>query len=248
MYDLILGFKFAFAYFSILPVKFGKDDNLSSSKVLGSMLLFFPLVGTLLATISVGVFLLLEPLGWYGAIFASVLYMILYGFLHTEAILDVADALYASHSGKDAYSIIKDPTVGAMGVVWSVGVVILKLSGATFLLMHHLFSLFIFIALLSRFGLLLLFYTQKFRSNFLTQLKESFTWEFLKVALISYSLIALYLLGVFSLFFALLAFGIAFLIAKYLEAKLGFMNGDLLGATLEGSEVLLLLFGALLWH
>lgn len=247
MKSLYLGLKFAFSYFSIIPVKFNEHDDLSSKDVLGSMLLFLPLVGFVLGTLTVGLFHLLEPLSWYGALFSAVVYMMLYGFLHTEAVMDVADAIYASHSGKDAYDIIKEPTVGAMGILWTVGSVLLKISGITFLLMHHLFAPFIAILIVSRLGLLILFYTQTFRSTFATQLKASLTRNYLLSALILFSIIGLLLAGVY--FFTILLAGLlsTYLIATFIKSKIGFMNGDVLGTTLENVEILLFMMVALLW-
>jgi adenosylcobinamide-GDP ribazoletransferase len=98
--------------------------------------------------------------------------MMLYGFLHTEAIMDVADALYAAHSGKDAYTIIKEPTVGAMGVLWAGCMVLMKVAGITYLLLHGEYALFLSILLISRLGLLLLFFTKKFSSTFITKMQE----------------------------------------------------------------------------
>ena len=126
MREYYLGLKFSFSYFTLLPIQFSKADDLSTKPVLGSMLFFFPLVGLVLGLLTIGLFWLLSSLSWLGSVIAAVMYMVLYGFLHTEAVIDVADAIYASHSGKDAYAIIKDPTVGAMGVLYAVTVVLLK--------------------------------------------------------------------------------------------------------------------------
>ncbi len=248
MYNLFLGFKFAFAYFSILPMRFKRDDDLSKSEVLGAMLFFFPLVGYVLMGLSIFLFTLLNSLDYYGAIFASVVYLILYGFLHTEAILDVADAIYASHSGKDAYSVIKDSTVGAMGVLWSVAILILKVAGVSYALLHHLFGFLLVVAILSRFSLLVLFFTQEFRSTFLEKLKEGFTKQFFIWATLIYSIVGFLTLGLNFFYIVAVALTLAFLIAKWIEKRVGFINGDVLGATLEGVEVLVVLFGALLWH
>ncbi len=57
-----LGLKFAFSYFSILPISFKNDVDLSTKEVLGSMLFFFPFVGLVLGLLTVGVYSLLEPL------------------------------------------------------------------------------------------------------------------------------------------------------------------------------------------
>jgi len=123
MYKIYLGFKFSFSYFSIFPVAFKSEDDLSDPTVLGAMLLFFPFVGLVLGLSTLMIFLLLEHTQWLAAIVAAIVYMMVYGFLHTEAVMDVADAMYAAHSGKDAYEVIKEPTVGAMGVLYALGLV-----------------------------------------------------------------------------------------------------------------------------
>jgi adenosylcobinamide-GDP ribazoletransferase len=246
MQNLYLGLKFAFSYFTILPVKFKNSDDLSSKDILGSMLLFLPLVGVVLGILVVGLFYILEPLSWYGAVISAVAYMMLYGFLHSEAVMDVVDAIYASHSGKDAYSIIKDPTVGAMGVLWVFGFTLLKISGIVFLLMHHLFIEFITVLMVSRLALLMLFYTQTFKSEFATQLKASLSLKYLLGAFGLFTVIGFLFAGV--PFFTIMLTGLLFsyLITIFIRSKIGFVNGDVLGATLEGVEIILFL-GVALW-
>jgi adenosylcobinamide-GDP ribazoletransferase len=246
MQNLYLGFKFAFSYFSILPVKFKYSDDLSSKTVLGSMLLFFPFVGAVLGSLSVGLFMMLDGLSWYGAIISAVAYMMLYGFLHTEAVIDVADAIFASHSGKDAYTIIKDPTVGAMGVLWAIGLVLLKISGIVFLLIHHLFSEFISIVIISRLALLLLFYTQTFKSIFVNKLKDALRIKCLSVTVIIFSIFGLYLTGIDFIILMFFGFSFSFIVVYFIKSKLGFINGDVLGAILESTEIFLIIAVALL--
>jgi len=242
-----LGLKFMFSYFSILPVRFSKTDNLSTPTVLASMLFFLPLGGLILGSISLGIFTLLESLQWLAAIVAAVAYMMLYGFLHTEAIMDVADALYAAHSGKDAYEIIKEPTVGAMGVLWAGCMVLLKVAGIVYLLLHGEYALFLSILLISRLGLLLLFFTQKFRSSFISKMQEGFTKRYFAGSLLIFTLIGILLSSWH--FLVLLGVGLLFsyLLANQLRRKLGFINGDVLGTTLESTEILLFILGAALW-
>jgi adenosylcobinamide-GDP ribazoletransferase len=170
--------------------------------------------------------------------------MILYGFLHTEAVCDVADAIYASHSGKDAYHIIKEPTVGAMGVLFSTAVVLLKVAGIVFLFLNNYFMEFIAILIISRLSLLLLFKVHEFRSSFATELKKSLTTPYLISSFILFSLIGIMLI---SNFMTLLLIGLllALLISYTIKSKIGFVNGDVLGATLEGVEVLLFIVVAI---
>jgi len=236
-----------FSYFSILPVRFSKENDLSSPTVLASMLFFLPFGGLVLGSISLGVFTLLEPLQWLSALVAAITYMMLYGFLHTEAIIDVADALYASHSGKDAYDIIKEPTVGAMGVLWTGCMVLLKVSSLVYILMHQEYALFLSVLLISRLGLQLLFFTQSFRSSFITKIQEGFSKTYFTSAFILFTLIGVVLTSWH--FLLLLAIGLLFsyFLTKLLRKKLGFINGDVLGTTLESTEIVLFIMGSLLW-
>ncbi|SFV67790.1 Cobalamin synthase [hydrothermal vent metagenome] len=236
--DYYLGFKLSFSYFSILPMRFKESDRLDSPKVYGAMLFFFPLVGLVLGFMTIGIFLVLENLSWYGAILSALIYLMLYGFLHLEAVSDVFDALYASHAGKDAYAIIKEPTIGAMGMLYTLGFVVLKLSGIVYLLLHGLFVEFIAILIISRLSLLLLFYVHNFRSSFATTLKSALNKYILLLALSFYSLIAM---NMSEYFFVLLLFGVIFaiMLSYWLKYKLGFINGDVMGTTLESVEIIL---------
>ena len=243
--NLYLGLKFAFSYFSILPVVFKKSDDLSQKEVLRAMLFFFPLVGVILGTIIVILYTLLNNLEWYGAIISALTYMILYGFIHTEAVIDVADAIYASHSNKDAYQIIKEPTVGAMGVLYAIAVILLKVSGVIYLLIHNAFSDFIAIVIISRLSLLMLFKIHQFKSSFATLLKVSLSNSYLIGSFLLFTIMG----SIITLqFIPLLIVGLilALIISFSIKSKIGFVNGDVLGATLEGVETLLFLVVAFL--
>lgn len=247
MNQIYLGIKFALSYFTALPVRFGANDDLSRPQVLLSMLLALPFVGLLLSGITIGVFVVLEPLKWLAAIIAGVIYMALYGFIHTEAIIDVTDAIYAKHSGKDPYVIIKEPFVGAMGVLYGISFLILKISALSYLLMHHLFYPFMAIAAISRISLLVLIRAYEFRSTFVSQLKESLSFLPLVIVLSLCTALGWWFLSWH--FMALLGIGIAsaLLLSALAKRSLGFVNGDVLGMSLEGVELILILAVLLAW-
>lgn len=247
MKQIYLGIKFALSYFTALPIHFGANDDLSRSKVLLSMLLTLPFVGLLLSSLAIGVFVTLEPLGWLAAIIAGVIYMALYGFIHTEAIIDVADAVYAKHSGKDPYVIIKEPSVGAMGVLYGVSFLILKISALSYLLMNHLFLPFMAIAAISRISLLILIRVHEFRSSFVSQLKSSLYFFPLVILISLYSALGWWFLS--WPFMALFGIGIvsALLFSSLAKRSLGFVNGDVLGMSLEGVELILMIAVLLAW-
>ena len=238
MKNFYLGFKFAFSYFSILPIAFKENDNLADKSVLASMLFFLPFVGLILGVIIVIFFLSIAHLGWYASLISAVLYMMFYGFIHTEAVIDVADAIYASHSGKDAYSIIKEPTVGAMGVLYAIGFVLLKVAGVIYLFNHHLLMEFIAILIISRLSLLMLFKIHIFKSSFATLLKESLSNRYLIASFTLFIAIGSILLHKF-IFLLLIGLLLAYIISLWIKSKIKFVNGDVLGATLESVEILL---------
>jgi adenosylcobinamide-GDP ribazoletransferase len=244
MPEFYLGVKFSLSYFSNLPIPFKPTDDLSTKRVLGSMLFFLPFVGLILGLFTTLLFLILSKLGWYGAVISAVFYMILYGFIHTEAVIDTVDAIYAKHSNKDAYIVIKEPTVGAMGVLYATGFLIIKVAGIVYLLNHNLFREFISILLISRLSLILLIDTLDFKSSFVTQIKESFGWQYLISSFILSIIIGTILTPSF---IVIMLFGVvsSMGISVYIGRKLGFINGDVLGFTLESVEILLFLIIAL---
>ncbi len=236
MYNIILGLKFAFSYFTILPIPFKKSDDLSQKSVLAFMLFFLPFVGLILGFMTI----MIASFGtWLAALIAAVLYMVMYGFIHTEAVCDVADALYAKHSGKDPYEIIKEPTIGAMGLFYGMAFFVLKVGAIVALFLEGKFVEFIAILLISRLALLVLIKLLSFKSSFINTLKEALENRHLAVSLLLFSLIGLLLIGSQFLFY--LAFGtiLSYIIARFIGAKLGFINGDVLGVTLESVEIIL---------
>lgn len=241
MNKIILGINFALSHFTLLPVRFDESDDLSHPRVLKLMMLSLPFVGVLLAALTIIAFAALEPLGWLGAIIAAVIYMVLYGFIHTEAVIDVADAVHAAHSGKDAYEIIKDPTVGAMGVLYGVSFTLLKIAALSTLLMHHQFLPFIAIAFISRLSLLVLIRINEFRSSFVSQLHANLRVAPLILLAFVFGGIGLYALSWHFLILFVTGIFTALALSYAAKKSLGFMNGDVLGMSLEGVELVLIL-------
>jgi len=242
-----LGFKLMFSYFTILPVRFSQTDKLSTPTVFASMLFFLPFAGLVLGSITLGIYTLLEPLHWLAYIIAAIAYMMLYGFIHTEAIIDVADAIYASHAGKDAYAVIKEPSVGAMGVLWAGSMLLLKVATISYLLSYVAYTLFLSILIISRLGLLLLVFTHAFRSSFINQMKEGFNLSYCISSFAIFGTIGVLLSGWNAIVLLIMGLLFSIFIAHTLQKKLGFINGDVLGTTLEATEILLFILGAILW-
>jgi adenosylcobinamide-GDP ribazoletransferase len=233
--ELYQGLKLAFGYFSILPVRFHAQEQASYR----FMLFFFPLVGFVVAMIAVGIYELLGS-SWYGALVSSVAYMLLYGFLHTEAICDVTDALFASHGGKDPYRVIKESTVGSMGMLYTVAFVLLKIATLCYLFLEGLYLYIIAIAVVSRLAVVYQVYFCDFQSTFVNLLKQEIGIGAIKIVS-AFSLMLLFvLIGIDTIWIAVLIIMVTFLGTSYLQSRLGFLNGDTLGASLEINELMAL--------
>ena len=244
--SIISGVKFSFSYFSTIPITIKDDEDLSQKEVISSMLISLPLVGVVVAFISILSYHLLSSIYLVGAIVSATLYMILYGFLHTEAVVDVADAIYASLGGKDAYEIIKEPTIGAIGMFWGVALMVVKISAISQLFMTNHSIWLIVVALFSRLMLLFLIITNRFRSSFVNFLKEAISLKLFAISAIFYILFAYLIIASATLYLLLISIITSIVLFRYISKRLGFANGDVLGATLEGAEVAMLI-GSLLW-
>jgi len=239
MRDFLLALKFSLSYFSIFPISFKKSDDLSKKEILALMITLYPLVGLIIGLVIVGLYyLFFSKFGVYGAIFCAIFYMVMYGFLHTEAIIDVVDAIYAKLGGKDSYKVIKEPTIGAMGVLYAFSFILLKVSVVVYILQSNLFAEFLSVLIVSRFGVYTLIDTFDFKSTFMTSIKEGLRWYHVMFALIFYSTIGSIISPYFLIF---LIFGtiLAFFISTLLSRAVGFINGDILGATLELVELII---------
>ena len=127
MKQILNAFFFALSYFSIIPV-FVKNMEINNDTYKYTLVIL-PLIGAILASLVIGLNLALieffNPL--YASFVCAVVYLALYGFIHTEAIIDVVDAWFAAYSGKDAYKIMKESTIGAIGALYGFSFVLLKL-------------------------------------------------------------------------------------------------------------------------
>lgn len=249
MKSILNGILLSFSYFSILPIHL--KPMALNKKVYGALLLALPFVGFVIALLSVGLFMLLKefmPLS-YCAIVCACLYVSLYGFLHLEALCDVIDGYFASLSGKDAYEIMKEPHVGAVGAIGTFVFVLLKIAVIAYLFIESKEELFLASVIFSRLGLLFGLFAFKFhkKSSFALSLKAATSLRLVTLAFIAYVLFSYFVLDLNAvLLFSLVSILVMALILYMYKKKFGFLNGDCLGAGLEKTEWILLNIGLLL--
>ena len=240
MKNILDAFLFALSYFSIIPAPTKnieiKDETYKYT------LLFLPLVGAILGFLVVGINLFLNqffnPI--YSCFVSAVIYLFLYGFLHLEAVCDVADGWFASYSGKDVYKIMKEPTIGAIGAIYTFCFILLKVAIITYVLYEKEYFLFVIVCVFSRLNLIYLLEYFNFNKNsFLALAFQSSGVFTLKIIALVYVLIA-FIFGHNALVLFVLSLLSFYFILKILNNKFGFVNGDCLGFTIEHTELVLL--------
>ena len=176
----------------------------------------------------------------------AVIYLFLYGFLHTEAICDVVDAWFASYSGKDVYKIMKESTIGAIGALYAFCFVLLKVGIITYVLYEKQYALFLIVCIFSRLNLIYLLEYYKFsKDSFLSLAFANGSVFTLKILSLIYLIFA-FIIGSNVLLLFILSLLSFYFILKVLDKKFGFVNGDCLGFTLEHTELVLLNIGLMI--
>ena len=243
MKQILNAFFFALSYFSIIPV-FVKNMEINNETYKYTLVLL-PLVGAILASLVIGLNLALieffNPL--YASFVCAVVYLALYGFIHTEAIIDVVDAWFAAYSGKDAYKIMKESTIGAIGALYGFSFVLLKVGIITYVLYEKQYILFLIVCVFSRLNLIYLLGYFKFsKDSFLSLAFQHGGVLQLKIFALIYLVLA-FIFGTNVLLLFILSLASFYFILKILNNKFGFVNGDCLGFTLEHTELILLNIG-----
>lgn len=232
MKNLFYGFALAFSMLTTLP--FFKVHNFFKG-INGYAVMFYPLVGFILGNILYVTHLLLTPYlpSIHLNIIIFVLSVVLTGALHLDGVADTFDALFVSK--ERAKEVMKDPHIGAMGMIFAVTFLIFKASTFVALEAYYLLP---FVMMLSRFNATLAIYFFKYtRENGMSSLaKKEFTHKHL--------LASSFMVAGVSLFFNfyLLALSLLILLTFKLWAyrRFGGFSGDLYGFMIELSELLLL--------
>lgn len=120
-------FLLAIQFLTIVPIKIRqlKEKSLSWSMV------FFPIVGLLIGLVLIGVNNLLLVLNVEqipSGIILIVLLIILTGGIHVDGLADTADAFLSGKNKEEMLRIMRDPHIGAMGVVGIVSIILLKIA------------------------------------------------------------------------------------------------------------------------
>lgn len=123
--DIIKGFFTAFSMYSIIPMP-QTEWNKGSMKY---ALCFFPFVGLVIGAVIYLWKLLCTYLGFNAFLFSAgmvILPILISGAIHLDGLIDTSDAIYSRRDREKKLEILKDPHIGAFGVIICVLYLILQ--------------------------------------------------------------------------------------------------------------------------
>ncbi len=226
------GFALAFNMMSIIP--FFKVHNFFKG-VNGYSAMFYPLVGFTLGFILFVTQLILEDYipSMHLSVIIFALWVLLTGALHLDGFSDSVDGLFVSKN--KALEVMKDSHVGGMGMSFTVVFLILKLSSILHFEAYYLLPI---ILMFSRLNASLAIYFYPYISAGVGKLiKEELQLKHILFTL-TYSLLLAYLFSFLSAF--VISTLVLVLCARFFSNRLGGMNGDMYGFTIEVTEFAIL--------
>ncbi|MDN7244790.1 adenosylcobinamide-GDP ribazoletransferase [Planococcus shenhongbingii] len=241
------GLALAFQFFSVVPVK--KELPLEKNDVT-AMYLSLPVVGALLGSLSALIVFALRDYTEVSSLLAAfviVLFLVTAtGGLHLDGLVDVGDAYFSYQDKEKRLEILGDPRIGAFGAMVLLFAVLGKIIVLSELVYKIPLVLLIVVPFFSRIGLLMLFSTTKTakKTGLGAFFRQRANVKWLILAAFLYLLIAAGVLVYYAGAVNAALFAATFLLSLWLYRKwclrqFGGVTGDLLGAYIEGTELLL---------
>lgn len=236
MRDIFKGFALALSMLTTLP--FFRVHDFSKG-INGYAVMFYPLIGFILGLILWGMHELLTPYLPHAHVGILIfgMWILLTGALHLDGLSDTIDGMYAPK--EKALEVMKDPHVGAMGMIFTVSFLLLKASS---LAVFDAFYLLPLVLMLSRLNAVLAIYFYPYVSP---NGMSSFAKEELKgfqvlVAIFYVIAFGMWIFGMWNLLLMFVSMLVLFVIQLYFVKKYGGFTGDIYGFTIEVTELVLL--------
>jgi len=240
----------AFQFFTVLPVH--KELPLTRSTITG-MFACLPWIGALMGTTVAGVLYVLTQ--WTASSEVMLAFVVIglfalwTGGLHLDGLIDMGDAYFSYRDRDKRLEILDDPRVGAFGVLSVLFLILGKFVVLHELFVQHRFALWmvLFVPFLTRVGMSFYFMSlncskEKGLAYFF---KSHINAKRLKILMLLSLLAAMSVVLIvtkFSILPILLVIVLAIALVifrRFTLRNFGGVSGDLLGASIEGMEVVL---------
>ena len=256
-------FWYAMAFLTRIPaVNLSKALTSNDKEISQASLYFYPLVGLIIGfSLCVVYFICAWQVGNSVAVaipdFDSIslviaalmlfVWCLITGGLHLDGLADAADAWVGGYGDKQrTLDIMKDPTIGPMGAMLVMVVLLLKFSALVVVVDkaegYYLIGTMLAVPMLARFSILPLFYfTPYVRNEGLgSNLKQSISPVLLIIVTTVCMLLTVVFLQQKSIFMLILAAAILLWARNIMMQRIGGTTGDTAGALIEVQEALLL--------
>jgi adenosylcobinamide-GDP ribazoletransferase len=246
---MVDGLRRAFGFLTVYPLR---ASNTWTPETLGSSMVYYPLVGTCIGLALWGLAVLLSML--FPPPIVSVLLLagslLITGGLHIDGLADLIDGLSGSYNREDALRIFKDPHVGSMAVAGVVIVLLVKYACLNALSHAALRPALVLMTTLSRYAMVQLACFSPYArptgglgEPFVRGIRPEHHLTALLLALCSVLLFS----GLRGVYIGVLI-GLGTLgLQVYFRHRLGGITGDVLGATNELSEAVVLLLATMVY-
>ncbi len=248
---MLTSFHFALSFLTTLPFSFKKS---LSPREIAASLSCFPLVGFLLGLIISLVFYLFTPLlpRQINSVIILIILVVLTGGFHLDGVADTADGFLSARSRpEDILKIMKDSSIGTMGALGLILVLLLKYTTITQLPNQEVIPCLILLPAYGRFTIVILAYLASYARKE-GGLGEAITQQvsLREIAYAAaYTIIGTLLLtGFKGLMVLIIITFYAWGIKIYATRRIGGITGDLLGFCCESSEALALVCWVALLH
>jgi len=214
----------------------------ASEEELGKSMVYFPLVGLCIGGCLALVHFLLAALLPSGVVAGIVVALLagLSGAIHLDGLADTADGVAGGRSREETLRIMKDPRVGAFGVICLVLVLMLKYGALVAMPEQMKYRALLLVPMLGRWAQLIVAYRSDYAGltpgiGFTFTRQLSFPMVFAATLLVGAC--AVYLFSLKGLVVAGVMLGAGLCYAAYFRRTLGGVTGDVLGAATELAEV-----------
>lgn len=207
---------------------------------------YFPIVGVIVGSIDMLIYLVTSTFfhGALPSVFTILSHIIITGGLHLDGVSDTADGIFSGRNKERVLEIMKDSRVGTFGVLALIIIILLRFVAIEDMPKMNLYSALFISPVISRSLATLLMYKRRYarESEGLGDLfigKISKMTSFLALFIgIGVTLLAARLNGLI-----VILVGVVFtlIFRTYIEKRLDGVTGDILGASIELNEVIVLI-------
>lgn len=234
-------FLLALQFLTIIPVRIRHITE----KTLTGSIVYFPLVGLFLGLILTGADKFLSFLGFeqlFINIILIVLLIVLTGGIHLDGLVDTVDAFSSRKTRDDMLRIMRDSSIGAMGVLSLVVIILLKIAFLSSINLSIKPASLLLMCILSRWALVFSMFLFPYARQ---EGKARIFIEGTDIKVFIFStMLTLFCVVIFWKIQGLLLMAIVATVAyageKFVSNKIGGITGDTLGATAEVIEAIVL--------